>query len=399
MIRTIIIILLLAILGALLAQWLISDPGYIYLGIRGLSIETTLWLGIALLLVAFLMFLFAVRIIRASILFPAQIKYALHRRRHIRQRNHIKRSLLYLVSGNYNKIYDAAKSVFAPSNNLEMRIINAEAFLHSRHYDELIKTCQRIQKDLTDKKLAKEDSSQIIKASNILMARAYTRQNKYNRALKILEPYVKDAETEESMFVLLREIYQQDKHWQKLGELMSGRKHSMDDESNIQAILSYYQNHSNLDQIKKHWRTLDKKSGKDPRLISTYALALARNGDKTSSIELLQSAIKSDYNSHLIDTYKDIISNTPLQQLKFLEDIKLGGKVDESMLIALAKLSQMNKMEAKALTYYEEALNTYPKLALEHKLDYVRLLANSTRAGSQKKGYDLLSSIAGQINS
>lgn len=391
MTRFILFIIVLTIIGAFLAQWLIEDAGYIFIRLGDTTIEATLWMGILITIVALGILVIIYKIFQAGVLFPVHIKQAFSQRKNLRQQKQLISYLLYLVSGNYNKIYSISQSLFSNSDSLEIKIINAEAFLHKEHYEELIKTCADIQNYATKAKLKGNEKSQVIKATDILMARAYIDQSKYSRTIKLLQSYIKDADTEINIFNLLKTAYIGDKRWQELGELLTkygkGYNETQDD---ISTLLSFYENSSNIKNITKHWKSLDKASKKNPNLVSAYAHACAKSGDKLSAIEILQESIKDKYDPALATAYKEIISDTPLQQLKFLEDSKKDIRTDEMLLVALAKLSNDNKLEAKAKGYYEELLKNYPNTSLENKLNYMKILRASKNSIDNKKTDEVL---------
>ena len=386
MLRLIIVVSLLAIVGAILGQWIIKDPGYILISFRDTSIETTLCVGIFVLICLFVIFRLIYLVVRTGVLLPKQMKLGLSKRKSRITQNQLRSSLLQLVSGNYASISEKTTSIFSDNTSIDMMIINAEAFLKDGRYDKLIEICQKIKGSGTP--IAGVSRSQINKATDILMARAYKEQGKYNRALKLLQPFTNDAKNESFIFTMLKDIHIQDKRWQDLSELLI--KCNAHHKNNLPALVDCFTNLSELDKISKLWGALDKKIKKDSKIATAYALALGRNGKENLAVEFLQQEIKSSYNELLMDSYKTIISSTPLQQLKFLEDFMQNHKMDKSLLSALAKLSEHNKLQAKARSYYEQLLANYPQASVEDKVSYAKLLEESNNSNDKDKAYAIL---------
>lgn len=391
MLQIIILISLLAIGGAILGQWIAQEPGYILISFANTSIETTLWVGVFVCLCIFLVFWLIYLILRSGLLLPTRIRRGMLNRKNRGSRNQIRRSLVHLVSGNYTNISENSKSIFSDSTSIEMLLINAEAFLKNRRYDKLIEICKDIQDSLSKNPIEGLSKNQINKATDILMARAYKEQGKRPRALKLLQPYANDVKNDNAIFSMLIDIYIQDKRWLDIGTLLS-KSSSIQKKDNMVAIVTFFNNSSDLSGIKKLWTSLDRSARKNPEIVAAYATALGRNNSESSALDFLQDEMKNNYQGALVDAYKGIKSNMPLQQLKFLEDFIKTQPIDKYLLSALAQLSQHNLMQAKARSYYEQLLQSHPDASMQDRLNYARILEDSNNSSDRQKAYEVLRS-------
>ncbi len=391
MLRLIIFISLLVIVGAILGEWIAQEPGYILISFRSISIETTLWAGIfifaCVLLISWLVYL----VLRSGVLLPKQIRNGLLKRKNRLAHNQIRRGLLQLISGDYSSIAENSKSIFSDNNSIEMMLIHAEAFLKNGRYDKLLDICQKIKDSTAKESIDGLSNTQINKATDILMARAYQEQNKNTRALKLLQPHSNNAKNENAIFSMLKDIYIQDKRWQELGELLA--KCTNQQKDNIEVIVIFFNNASDLGGIKKLWSSIDKNIKSNPEVTATYARALGRNNNESEALEFLQNEMNRNYHGSLANSYKQIKSNIPLQQLKFLEDFIKSHPADKELLAALARLSQNNRIPAKARGYYEQLLHSHSDASIEDRMSYARILEESNNTSDQQKAYEILRSV------
>lgn len=391
MLRIIISVSLLAIGGAILGQWIAQEPGYILISFRGLSIETTLWVGVFVAVCVLLVLWLVYAALKFGVLLPKRIRYGVRNRKNINSRNQIRRSLLKLISGNYTSITESSKSMFSDNDSVEMMLINAQAFLKNKNYDKLIETCKQIQSDIDAKKESADGltKNQTNKVTAILMAQAYKQQGKHARALKLLQPYIGDAKNENFMLEVLLGIYLEDKRWQDLGNLLS-KSSSKQQQDNSKYLITFFTNASDLSGINKLWSSLDSSVKGKPEITAAYATALGRNNKESDALEFLQSQMNKKYDGLLAHAYKSIKSNAPLQQLKFLEDFVKSKPRDKDLLSALAKLSMDNRMQAKARSYYEQLLQGNPDASLEDRVNYAKILEDSNNTNDKQKAYEIL---------
>lgn len=389
MLRIIITVSLLAIGGAILGQWIAQEPGYILISFRDTSLETTLWVGILLFIGAVAVFWLIYAILKFGLLLPNRIRYGLLNRKGTQARNQIRRALVRLISGNYSSIVESSKSMFSDNNSIEMMLINAEAFLKNKNYDKLVEICRQIEDSANKEATAGLAKNQIDKVAAILMARAFKEQGKHARALKLLQPYINDAKSEQFMLGVLLDIYVQDKRWQDLGNLLSKLSHQQL-QDNSSYIVKFFTNASDLGSTNNLWSALDSSIKSSPEVAAVYATALGRNNKESDALEFLQSQMNKKYNGILANAYKNIRSNTPLQQLKFLEDFVKSHPADKALLAALAQLSLHNRMQAKARSYYEQLLQNNPEAALEDRVNYAKILEESNNSSDKQKAYEVL---------
>ena len=398
--RTIFILLFL-IAGAYLGQLILDDPGYVFITIKETTLETSLWLALLLLAASMLGLWLIYKVVIIGIFSPANLRQSLSQIRFKKNHLRLKSSVLDLVVGDYDKIYKTSKNIFGGASNsgLESQIVLAAAALKRGKNDETLKLCQAVRKQLGEVNAdnpsgavySKTEERQAEQACEILMAKAYAAKGEPAKALKLIEKYAADA----TAFSTLRDLYLQDKRWNSLAQHLTNC--DLSNANNLAAIMKLNEQCQELNQISNLWHSLPSKARNKPDMLTSYTRALIRNEDSETALNLLQKALKKKYLPELVDIYKKVKPDKPLLQLKFLEDLRGQSpdkSSDESLLAALAEVSDNNDMREKSLGYYEELMQSFPNTAKDNKAKYASLLEKSNLGQEKSKANAIYKAIS-----
>ena len=108
--------------------------------------------------------------------------------------------------------------------------------------------------------------------------------------------------------------------------------------------------------LEQAWQQLTSAQRQEPQLVLAYAEQLRQLGAQGEAEEVLRTALKKQYESHLARLYGLVRGNDPARQLQTAEGwLKTHGD-DPSLLLTLGRLSLQNRLWGKARDYLESSL-------------------------------------------
>ena len=116
------------------------------------------------------------------------------------------------------------------------------------------------------------------------------------------------------------------------------------------------QGEAGLQSLERAWQQLTSAQRQEPQLVLAYAEQLRQLGADAKAEEVLRSAIKRGYDSHLIRLYGLLRGSDPARQLKFAEGWLKDHPGDASLLLTLGRLCLQNSLWGKARDYLESSL-------------------------------------------
>ena len=111
-----------------------------------------------------------------------------------------------------------------------------------------------------------------------------------------------------------------------------------------------------LQSLNKAWQQLTSAQRQEPPLVLAYAEQLRQLGADAEAEEVLRTALKRDYNSHLARLYGLLRGRDPARQLQTAEGWLKSHPEDPSLLLTLGRLCLQNSLWGKARDYLESSL-------------------------------------------
>lgn len=108
--------------------------------------------------------------------------------------------------------------------------------------------------------------------------------------------------------------------------------------------------------LERAWQQLTSAQRHEPQLVLAYAEQLRQVGAQGEAEQVLRSALKRQYESHLARLYGLVRGDDPLRQLQTAEGWLKDHPQDPSLLLTLGRLSQQNRLWGKARDYFESSL-------------------------------------------
>ncbi|GFM80538.1 heme biosynthesis protein HemY [Pseudomonas cichorii] len=111
-----------------------------------------------------------------------------------------------------------------------------------------------------------------------------------------------------------------------------------------------------LPSLEKAWKGLTSAQRQEPQLVLAYAEQLRRLGAEAQAEEVLRTALKKDYNSHLARLYGLVRGGDESKQLQAAEGWLKHHPDDPSLLLSLGRICLQSRLWGKARDYLESSL-------------------------------------------
>ncbi|AHF65373.1 heme biosynthesis protein HemY [Pseudomonas cichorii] len=111
-----------------------------------------------------------------------------------------------------------------------------------------------------------------------------------------------------------------------------------------------------LPSLEKAWKGLTSAQRQEPQLVLAYAEQLRRLGAEAQAEEVLRTALKKDYNSHLARLYGLVRGSDESRQLQVAEAWLKHHPDDPSLLLSLGRICLQARLWGKARDYLESSL-------------------------------------------
>ncbi|MBI6854763.1 heme biosynthesis protein HemY [Pseudomonas cichorii] len=111
-----------------------------------------------------------------------------------------------------------------------------------------------------------------------------------------------------------------------------------------------------LPSLEKAWKDLTSAQRQEPQLVLAYAEQLRRLGAEAQAEEVLRTALKKDYNSHLARLYGLVRGSDESKQLQVAEAWLKHHPDDPSLLLSLGRICLQARLWGKARDYLESSL-------------------------------------------
>jgi HemY protein len=111
-----------------------------------------------------------------------------------------------------------------------------------------------------------------------------------------------------------------------------------------------------LQSLTRAWQQLSSAQRQEPALVLAYAEQLRQLGAQVEAEDVLRTALKRQYDSHLARLYGLVRGADPTRQLQAAEGWLKDHPTDPSLLLTLGRLCLQNSLWGKARDYLESSL-------------------------------------------
>lgn len=353
MIRFMIIFLIL-LASVYLGVQLSHDPGYLLITINKWSIETTLWVAIAALLITFFVMHTFLLFVNWTINIPTSWKRWRAKRRAHKAQSKTRQGLIEFSEGYWlqakNHLIKALPDTDTPLFNYLTAARAAQEMGDNELRDDYLREAQQ---SMPDAKIAVELTQAQLQLANKQWEQALATL-KHLQTLAPHHPYV---------LKLLMHLYEEVKDWPQLIGLLPELKQNHIVKGNefkrlqqhvyLQAVNDLIKQDQML-TLKDIMEKLPKNLSHDPELVAVYGRYLLEKSQYADAEVLIRRSLRKHFNDQLIELY-GLIKND-VAQLGFIESLAKEYGRSAALQLCLGRLCEHKHLWGKARTYFEESI-------------------------------------------
>ncbi|MCG6656545.1 tetratricopeptide repeat protein [Halomonas campisalis] len=372
--KLLLIVVLGLALGAFFGQLMVSVPGYWLVRVGETSYQTSFWFGLVLLLAAFLVLHFALRVLMRLNRPVSRLKVWNSRTRH---RNAMKRTVRGLVALAEGRWKHAEKSLVKSADDSGTPLVNYLSAALAAHYQGRYDQADTLLK----KAHLSTDGADI--AVGLMQAQLMLDRQQYEEALAALTRLDRQLPNHPQVLKQLKQAYLSVSDWDGLRRLMPRlaarqlispeERHQLERRA-YQALLSKEaRDPSNVERVRSLWADMPDALRSDVELVVLYAEALVRGNEEGIAERLLRHSLKEHWDSRLVLRY-GLLNVDPARQLVHAEKWLQERPNDPDLLLTLGRLALRNAYWGKAQEYFEASQRQRPSGVVCAEL--ARLFAN-----------------------
>ena len=382
-----IIVVLALFASAFGAHFLLSDPGYVVINIRGYLVEMTV--PVLVLLTAALFGI--VWLVRKIILAPRRIGEAAGRYRSARSGQKMTRGMIEVAEGNFARGERMLARAASTSDSPLFNYLQAARAAHLQGRN-----------DRRDDwlKLAYQEVPEAANAVLLTQAEFQLDQGQHEQALATLRRLDENSKDHGHALVLMGRLYFRLEDWESLQQILPRvKKHSQVKAETLAAwTVRIHQEQldraPDSDAIAAVWKDVPKPQKSDISLLEAYYRGLMRTGQHQRAEKELTSALKSNWRGPLVRIFGLVEGVDASKQLKNAEGWLSNHSEDPDLLLAAARLCLRNELWGKARSYLESVISLRP--TPEAYQEYGALLNQMGEADAAAEAYrDGLGMVAG----
>ena len=352
-------VLVVLLIAALLGMAVAEDPGYLLIAWRNMSVETSIWVGLAFLLALWLL----VSLLRAVVrLINASGRRVNPWSRHNRARraNQVTtRGLLEFAEGHWS---NSLRLLRRAAPHADQPLINYLAAARAAHEMQDYREADNLLRE------AYETTPNADVAIAVTQAQLQIARGQLEQALATLTRVRKEHPRHLYALKLMGQLYLRLEDWERLEQLLPElRRHhlysetdQLDLERRVYSALLVQAGQraeglaaGSANPVSSVWERLPKSLRQDASLLETYSLQLRVSGAEVHAEKVLREALASYYNDRLVHIYGLVRGADLARQLSTAERWLNDHAHDATLLLALGRLALRNELWGKAREYLE----------------------------------------------
>ena len=344
------IILALLLLAGALAPLLKSDPGRVLINFGDWTIETSVLVLVAALVVLWLL----VQLVLWLWRMPVE---AARKMREQRAFNQLEKGLLALTEGDWKAAEKALEKSASAHGKTTARYLAAAQAAEGQDATE--------RRDLY---LEQADTGGSKKRFLVELTRARMLLNSGNRAaaLPILQDLNKRRRKHPQVLELLTRCYRELGEWDQLqallpvlrktGVLDEGQSEDLQQEISVNKLRAA----TNSEELQLAWKQLPRAMRQNARVVEAFAAGATRLGQVDLAEAAISTSLKNDWSPDLVLRYGDPSSGDRIKRIKQCEKWLQQHPGDASLNLALGRLCAAESLWGKAREYMVKSLELEP---------------------------------------
>jgi len=378
--------------GGVLGLLMREDSGYVLIAYRGVTIETSLWVLVATMVITLFVMSWVKRILFITLRPSSSLAKITGNLAQKRASRNTIRGMLELVGGNWNK---AEKLLTNSAEKVPYPLINYISAAYAASEQDEHERSQSLLRS------AHKSTPQAEFAIGFAQSQIQMKQGHYESALASLLRLQKLKPKHKQILKMLVTVYTKLKDWDALLTLTPILKkdgifdgdNMLDLERNaFLALLDKIKFRNKLGQNSKElatevenlWSKLDTLA-QDDRMRQLYAQTLITFGDGTKAEHFIRDSLNQTWSEDLIYEYSNVKQDNTKKLLSNCENWLKREPASANLYLVCGRLSQSMMLWGKARDYYEQAL------ALDANSEALPELSRLLRAiGDTKSSQELI---------
>ncbi len=383
-----IIVVVVLFLSAFGAHFLLADPGYVVINIRGYVIEMSVpvLVGFAVLL------LVTAWLIRKIIVAPRRLGEAAGRYRSARSGQKLTKGMIAVAEGNFARGEKMLARAASTSDSPLFNYLQAARAAHLQGRDERRDEWLR---------LAYAETPEASNAVLLTQAEFQLDRGQHEQALATLRRLEEDSKNHAHALALMGRLYFRLEDWGALGELLPRLHKNTNlppetlDKWTVRVHAEALDTAADVEVLDQAWKAVARKHKNDVGLLESYYRGLMRNGAHDRAEKELAAALRSNWRGPLVTLFGLVEATDTTKQLKRAEGWLKNHGEDPDLLLAAARLCLRNELWGKARSYLETVISMRP--TPEAYREYGSLLTEMGEADAAADAYrDGLGMVAGE---
>ena len=347
------LVIVVLIISAVGASFLLEDPGYVVINFRGYLVEMSVPVLAALIVILFLSVWLAFKVFHA----PRKIGEAAGRYRAGRAGQRLTRGVIEVAEGNFAKGERLLARAASVSEAPLLNYLQAARAAHLLGQDERRDTWL---------KQAYENLPGATNAVLLTQAELQLDQEQYEQALATLRKIEENSPNHSHALMLLGRLYYRLEDWTHLSDLLPKlKKHGRLDSDTLEKwSLRVNQEHLESAQdgtaVQEVWKQIPRQQKQRIELLECYYANLIRTNMHEKAEKDIAAELKRGWRAPLVRLYGIVEGPDPTKQLKKAETWLKSHGEDVDLLLTAARLCLRTELWGKARSYLETVIAIRP---------------------------------------
>jgi HemY protein len=363
-------------LGALSANYLLVDNGYVLINFRGYAIEMSVPVLVFLLIVIYLVVRAGVRVWHA----PRQLGEIAARRRARKAGDRIVRGYIEMGEGNFAR---GEKLLTKGVRNSETPLLNYLAAARAAQAQG-----DRSRRD-NWLKMAYDQEPRAAATVLLTQAELQLANEEVEQARATLNKVLEMTPHNQQALRLMAELCLANNDWVELQELLP--KLAKNNQIHAELLDSWYERtwcallnaaDNDPERVRKLWKQLPRHLRENSLLMSARIKALIAEGQSDEAESIIRKALNREWSEELIRLYADLEATDQAKLLHRAEAWLQTRSEDAALLLVAGRLCVRNELWGKARSYFESSIAIRPSPEAWHELGQLLIRMDEADAAS-----------------
>ncbi len=335
-----------------------TDPGYILVSYGNYTLETSVWVGLVLLVLATLLVYLVVRLVHRLVAGQHSLVDWLGSRKTRRSARLTNRGIISYTEGNWSR---ARAQLLRGARNSDSPLVN---YLVAARASDRLHEPEKVSEYLAAAEVAESEAAAAVALTD---AELKLQAGQYEQALAALERVHRDAGRHPGALDLRQRAYRGLERWESLVALLPDlKKQGVLPEAELarlerDACIGMLKQSTSRgegpagERLRAAWERVPSRSRREPGIVGAYAGMLVEEGEHQAAEKLLAGTLKHHWDPQLVRLYGYTRGASPQRQLAQAESWLSAHPDDTELLLCLGRLSARDKLWGKARDYFESS--------------------------------------------